>query len=185
MNKKIMTKKEESFVKRNMGIAEALACRFYASARKRCGCVPALEDLKQSAYLALCEASLVYDESRGVEFSTFAFPLVRKRLQEEVKYYLGGFEREEEAVEETADVSYEADYAMVRAEEAGALMAAVERLTPREQTVITELYGLKGKKKGVKELSLHLGLTPSQIYKTEQKALRKLGCLLENTICFF
>lgn len=182
MTKKSMTKKEESLVKKNMGVAEALACKVYASACKRCGCVPTLEDLKQSAYLALCEASLEYDESRGVQFSTFAFPLVRKRLQEDVKYYLGGLESDDEAEEVSADKCYEADYAMVKAEEAGVLMAAVERLTQREQTVITALFGLKGKKKGVKELALYLGLTPSQIYKTEQKALQKLGCLLEKTI---
>ena len=175
-----MTKKEESLVRQNMGIAEALACRVYASVKKRRGCVATLEDLKQSAYLALCEASLEYDESRGVQFATFAFPLVRKRLQEEVKYYQNGYESDEEAEEVSADECYEADYAMVKAEEAGALMAAVERLTQREQAVITALYGLKGKKKKVKELSLHLGLTPGQIYKTEQMALRKLGCMLEN-----
>ena len=177
-----MTKKEESLVRRNMGVAEALACRVYASAKKRCGCVPTLEDLKQSAYLALCEASLEYDESRGVQFVTFAFPLVRKRLEEEVKYYLGGYESNEEAEEAPADECYEADYAMVKAEEVGVLMAAVERLTQREQMVITALYGLKGKKKRVNELSLQLGLTPGQIYKAEQRALRRLGCMLEDTI---
>ena len=182
MDIKIMTKKEESLVMENKGIAEALACKVFASARKRWDCVPTLEDLKQSAYLAFCEASLEYDERRGTQFATFAFPLVRKRLQEELKCYRGGSVSDDEAEKVLADDCYEADYAMVKAEETGVLMAAVERLTQSEQAVIMALYGLKGEKKGVKELSLHLGLTPDQIYKTHERARRKLGCMLENSI---
>lgn len=178
-NKREMTKGEQVLVLGAMEMVDGMVGRYAGQGVAR-------EDLQQEGYLYLCYAAMDFDESRGVLFTTFAFNYVRKGMQDLVRQCKFGNVSASSTEEELAQVPSpkcdEADYALMKAEEAGVLMAAMERLTQREQMVITALYGLKGKKKRVNELSLQLGLTPGQIYKAEQRALRRLGCMLEDTI---
>ena len=64
-----VTERRDDLVQSHLGLAEHLARRFSGRGES-------LEDLTQVAYLALVKAADRFDESRGVEFATFATPTV-------------------------------------------------------------------------------------------------------------
>lgn len=159
------------------------------------------EDLMQEGRIGLWQALQRFDPERGVSFPSYAAWWVRKYVQEALLRYgnivrLPQHNRQamERCVSESIDTTlyYEDDdpitYADIledpslrvddrveRRMQMEQLDAAMETLTPRQQTIVRHLHGIEGADILTRQaLADEMGLQPENVQKIYERSLKKL-----------
>ena len=155
-------------------------------------------DLMQEGYIGLVEAAKRYDPTTGVQFDSYASWWVRKyireymlnnsqivRLSVKTKDYLRPITEDIETplYAEEGDVIRYADILtdgatvetdLIKQEQHQWLREAIEKLTPREQQIIRQIYGIGQKKLSQAQIAQQLGITPMTIWRIHDAALKKI-----------
>lgn len=141
---------------------------------------PTRDDLVGEGNLALCEAAQRFDPEGEIQFTTYAYLQVRRRMQNLIMMYKHNpalpeapDETEPDEVDSNHyDVVDEADE---REERLAQVEAAIgEVLTQQEGRVIRMLFGLGGKAMRTKEVAARLGVSVVFVYKAKERSLTKL-----------
>ena len=156
------------------------------------------QDLIQEGYIGLVEAAKRYDPNTGVQFDSYASWWVRKyvreymlnnsqtvRLSVKTKDYLRPITEDIETplYAEEGDVIRYADILtdgatvetdLIKQEQHQRLREAIEKLTPREQQIIRQIYGIDCKAVPMKEIAKGLGLSYDRVKKLHEKCIKKL-----------
>ena len=156
------------------------------------------QDLMQEGYIGLVEAAKRYDPATGVQFDSYASWWIRKYVREYIirhgqtvslpftnKDVFDHITQDVEAAcyEEDGDVITFADMLtdgattetdLIRQEEHQRLKEAIEKLSPREQQIIRQIYGIGCKVVPMKEIAKGLGLSYDRVKKLHEKCIKKL-----------
>ncbi|MCQ2342677.1 MAG: sigma-70 family RNA polymerase sigma factor [Paludibacteraceae bacterium] len=186
---------DNQFIKEHAYIVRTIARQYGKVNNQR-------EDLLQEGYIGLIEAAKRYDPTTGVQFASYASWWVRKyireymlnnsqivRLPAKTKDYYKPLTEDIETplYEEEGDVIRYADILtdgttaetdLIRQEEHQRLMDMIEKLSPREQQIIQQIYGIDCEAVPMKEVAKRMGLSYDRVKKIHAKCLRKLskGC---------
>lgn len=146
----------------------------------------AREDLISDGEMALWRAVEKFDYDRGCRFSTFATPVIRRRIGQRV----------ETALKESGVVQFVADYpedgrptgAMGTAGPQGLHGSELEpflvTLSPREEQVVRLRHGLgEAGTLSLVEVGIELGVSKTRIRQLEQQAYAKLRRFAELAAC--
>ncbi|WP_027718622.1 sigma-70 family RNA polymerase sigma factor [Desulfovirgula thermocuniculi] len=161
----MLDKERRALVGEHLWVAEAAA----RAVSPHPGPAPEGEDLLGEAFLALCEAALSWEPSKG-SFSAYAWEKVRRAVQDT-------WRREAQQSLRSAalaDVTW-AGADPVGAPERDELLAALMLLPPSWQAVMNLCFfrGL-----GTDEAARLLGLSPARVSRIKRKALARLRATL-------
>jgi len=130
------------------------------------------DEALQAGRIGLWRAILGFDPSRGLAFSTYAWPSIKHHIWRAVKAY-GRFHGNQ-----APSPSREAPDPAVLCEETAlqrALLAMVDRLPPRLAYVVIARYGLKGHAPSpYRQIGAALGLTRQRAHQLHTEALTRL-----------
>ena len=156
------------------------------------------QDLMQEGYIGLIEAARRYDSTTGVQFNSYACWWIRKYVREYIIRYgqtvslpfthKDIFDHVTEDIDATC---YEedgdaitfadciADDTDIDAEQAhqqqlNRLHHVIQRLPPREQTIIRQIYGIGQNKVPQTQIAQQLGISPVTVWRICEKTLKKL-----------
>jgi len=176
-----LTPQQSQLVAQHIGYASQLA-------RRLKGCGLSYEDLIQEACYGLCLAALAYDPGKGVAFTTLAYPYCRNAMFKAVKNYgnpmrLPSSERfnarmvslqSDDEGRLNADICEE-DNNETQSSTHEELMDSLDRLSPRERTVMLCLYGLGRARMSTGDTVTELVVGTDCVSRIHTRALRKLG----------
>ena len=145
--------------------------------------LPSVMDAVQEGTIGLIEAVERYDPARGVAFSLYAVHRVRGRildfLRREGRVDLPCLEAETGSCETAKELLVDARPSVAELAEhhalVGVLGAAMERLPARERLVL-EGVTIGGAR--AQSMAESLGVTPAQIYRLQQKGIRRIRGML-------
>lgn len=131
------------------------------------------EDNYQTGILALCEAINKYDTTKGCEFSSLAYKIIKRMVRRSNK---GNFEMKEIEDYHLADNDFERDiHNKIECEKLRKL--AVDILTKEEKEVI---IGFFFHYKSYKELSRELGISTKKIGRIAAQGVNRLAQSKQN-----
>ena len=144
-----------------------------------------LEDLRQEGCIGLCEAAMRYDESQGCRFATYAAHWCRKMMLMAIYRYGAPMrlpERERNAIrfyrldngENPQAGEKEADEDLLRAGQLRRIDEALGCLTPTEQQIIAQSFGIDTERLSLTEIATGLGISKARASVLHSRALRKL-----------
>lgn len=145
--------------------------------------LPSVMDAVQEGTIGLIEAVERYDPARGVAFSLYAVHRVRGRildfLRREGRVDLPCLEAETGSCETAKELLVDARPSVAELAEhhalVGVLGAAMDRLPARERLVL-EGVTIGGAR--AQSMAESLGVTPAQIYRLQQKGIRRIRGML-------
>ena len=146
----------------------------YAMAWRMKDCGISLEDLRQEGCLGLCEAALRYDETADCSFATYASHWCRKMMLMAIRRN----QRGDESQPETPIQKEDTDEDLLRAGQQHRIDDALRCLTPKEQTVVRQFYGLDTKRLSLTEIATSLGISKARASNLHTRALKKLETAL-------
>lgn len=160
------------------------------------------QDLMQEGNIGLMEAAKRYDPSTGVRFESYASWWVRKFVREYIIRYgqtvslpFTNKDIFDHITEDVDAVCYEEDDDVITfadciaddtdtdAEQAhqqqlNRLHSAIQCLPPREQTIISRIYGIGQNKVPQTQIAQQLGITLMTVWRIHEAALKKLKKML-------
>ena len=134
------------------------------------------DDLVQEGYIGLLEAQKRYDPSRGVKFSSYAYPWIRKYVREAAYKRLENTNHESCFLEELHSgepMQRKPSYGNV------AVMACVRSIGEEEQTILAQRALLE---LTLKEVGEKRGCSGARIHQIEVKIKQKLQTRLRNRL---
>lgn len=157
-------------------LAEANLGLVYHMAKKGWASQYPLEDLVSVGNEALVRASLRFDPSRGIRFSTVACRYVLNAFRQYASAEKGWHHKHIEALRDDERNGWHSapEPGIERVDDsltAAAVLHAIDRLSPRRREIVTALY-VEGR--SVLEYASERGVSKSGVYKTRDRALRQL-----------
>jgi len=148
----------------------------YAMAWRMRECGVSMEDLRQEGCLGLCEAAMRYDETMDCNFATYAIHWCRKMMFAAI-----GRNQTTESLQDGTfrEEDNEEDGDLLRSGQRRRIDEALQCLTPQEQQVIRQFYGLDGEQQSLTEIASLLGFSRSRASALHLQALRKLEKALQ------
>ncbi len=160
------------------------------------------QDLMQEGYIGLMEAAKKYDPDTGVRFDSYAGWWVRKYMREYIirhgqavslPFKTRDYHRsatldmdrplyhDENGPVRFADLLTDGstpETERIRQEERQRLKEAMEKLSPKEQTIIRQIYGIGQKKVPQTQIARQWGITPMTVWRIQDAALKKMKKML-------
>lgn len=129
-----------------------------------------LEDLRQEGCLGLCEAALRYDETADCSFAAYASHWCRKMMFMAIDRY----KRHTDSQTETPLRDEEEDEDLLRTGQRQRINDALKCLTPKEQLIVRQFYGLETERLNLTKIASLLGISRARASALHSRALRKL-----------
>lgn len=129
-----------------------------------------LEDLRQEGCLGLCEAALRYDPAADCSFAAYASHWCRKMMFMAIDRY----KRHTDSQTETPLRDEEEDENLLRTGQQQRIDDALKCLTPGEQLIVKQFYGLEAERLSLTEIASLLGISKARASALHSRALRKL-----------
>lgn len=142
----------------------------YAMAWRMRDCGVSLEDLRQEGFLGLCEAALRYDETADCSFAAYASHWCRKMMFMAINRY----RRSADSLPDTPPRKEEADEDLLRTGQRQRIDDALQCLTPKEQLIVRQFYGLDTERLNFAKIASSLGISRVRAFALHGHALRKL-----------
>ncbi len=145
----------------------------YAMAWRMKDCGISLEDLRQEGCLGLCEAALRYDETADCSFAAYASHWCRKMILMAIHRHRTTDREPESLHPEEKD-----DEDLLRIGQQHRIDDALRCLTPKEQQIVRQFYGLDAKRFSLTEIAASLGISKARASNLHTRALKKLETAL-------
>lgn len=146
----------------------------YAAAWRMRDCGIDLDDLRQEGCLGLCEAAMRYDETTDCSFAAYASYWCRKMI-------FMAINRNRQSAESPLEAQVrdeQEDDNMLRSAQQHRIADALECLTPMEQQIIRQFYGLEAERFSLTETASLLGISKARASALHSRALDKLEAAL-------
>ena len=147
----------------------------YAMAWRMRDCGISQEDLRQEGCLGLCEAAMRYDEAMGCRFATYAAHWCRKMMLIAIHGNRATDSLEEETLRKQEQEDGED---RLRTGQLQRIDEALRCLTPTEQQIITQFYGIDTEQRSITEIATLLGISKARASVLHSRALQKLKAAL-------
>lgn len=144
----------------------------YAMAWRMKDCGVSIEDLKQEGCLGLCEAALRYDETAENTFATYARHWCRKMMLMAIHSRATTESLQDNARQPQAEEEEDED--LLRTGQQKRIEDSLLCLSPQEQQIVRQFYGINTKRLNLTEIADTLGLSKTRISVLHQRALKKL-----------
>lgn len=141
----------------------------YAMAWRLKDCGVSLDDLRQEGCLGLCEAAMRYNENVDCSFATYASHWCKKMMYLAIRRHKTGDAQQEGTFREEEDCED-----LLRAGQKQRIDDSLQCLTPKEQQVVRQFYGLDGERLSLTKIATLLGISIPRVSTLHQRALRKL-----------
>ena len=132
-----------------------------------------LDDLRQEGCLGLCEAALRYDENTDCCFATYARYWCRKMMCLAIRRHKRSDSLQEEPAREQED-----EQDILRLGQQQRIDEALKCLTPKEQQVVREFYGIDCNRLSITEIASLHDISKSSATILHKRALEKLEAAL-------
>ena len=157
-----------------------------------------VEDLISIGSIGLIKAVETFDVDKNIKLATYA----SRCIENEILMFLRKAQnkRQDMSIDEPLNIDYDGNELLLadvlgtdddcvgrsveNDAERRALLACVDNLTPREQTIMKMRFGLCGEKEHTqKEVATAIGISQSYISRIEKRVIKKLRRDMEKAIC--